>query len=208
MRRFYFLVICLGLTTAAHADIILDTYGQWGNGINNTAEYGVYQNRHAWGSTPALPFISPGEFALSSIELPLSIQDLNDQMFIRLRTDIGGLPGDLLESFLLTNTTGFEQRDEIDYTFDSVSHPVMHAGQSCEPVDVRTDGYWYTNSDFTTYPMLMSHDDGATWVQFDGSAAVRISATAVPEPASIFTLGLGALALIRRRKLNRVILKR
>lgn len=138
---------------------------------------------------------------LGSIDLALGITSGSGTAQVFLYADSGNEPGAILESFSIT---GIGTTASI-FRVESSVQPLLTSGQN----------YWISvaagapDTDGTVCLSLTAPDvrvgfrgtPGGAFGQFEMSAApaMRIN-SAVPEPASIGVLGIGLLALARRRR--------
>ncbi len=140
------------------------------------------------------------------------------QLYIGLFDDIAGYPGEILADRTVSEGVDYTRtfiqsgldgnRDE--YRYDVTIADVLlsgnvryHLGLHLNP----TNNYgsmdhrdWETtdaNGSHTGYDSLYGRQQ---WLDNDREHAFNLSSEAVPEPASMTVLALGALALIRRRK--------
>lgn len=191
-----FTVVIAG-AVSAQADVLVNTFGGSGSGYFPSVGWNL--NSGQWlGKT----FTTGADYNLSEIRVALRMEGDTDQMLVSLRSDSAGQPGTTLESFTLTsafgaNTTGV-------YTMTSGSNPLMTAGTYYVTIETigGAAGKWSLNNGAGQGAMVVSNDGGSSWGGFtDTNGAISVAGIlAVPEPASMLVLGLGAMALIRRKR--------
>ncbi|MBS1701978.1 MAG: PEP-CTERM sorting domain-containing protein [Armatimonadetes bacterium] len=192
-------LIVVGGAVSANADVLLDTYagdapGFQANGwIVATWQY------------MSRPFSVTGSYTLDSIELPLGNFNDNTGVYdVSICADNAGVPGTVLESFAVNVTTG--NGVVSSYLLNSALNPLLTTGTyyvTATTTDANLNGGWGWNNANNTGDQQFSTDGGGTWNNFNSTdVAVRVmgTSTTVPEPASMAVLGLGALALVRRRR--------
>ncbi|MBS1728229.1 MAG: PEP-CTERM sorting domain-containing protein [Armatimonadetes bacterium] len=187
------LTAILGSAVVANADVLLNTFGATDPGFTNTGW--TVDNTQSMGRA----FTSPGTYTLTEIDIALFATHAASNLRVNLCSDGGGMPGSVMESFLVTTTP-----DPTKYFLNSVTNPVLTAGTYFITVTPDTSddgGAWCQTNDGHTADLTFSTDSGASWNNFnDTDGAVTVFGSPVPEPASFAVLGLGALALVRRRR--------
>ncbi|MBS1703485.1 MAG: PEP-CTERM sorting domain-containing protein [Armatimonadetes bacterium] len=183
----------IGFSVTAQADVILDTFGSTGGGFDQALSYTINTN-----DVVDRPFSVNGTYSLDSIDVAL-IGFGSDLVQLDLCSDDAGNPGSIIESFSILTNPG----TTMIYSVTSVLQPVLSTGNYHLKMSMDSDSAgwcWTTNPGVK--PIDFSFDQGATWhLQNTVDITTRITATAVvPEPASFAVLGLGAFALIRRRR--------
>jgi hypothetical protein len=182
----------IGSALVARADVLLDTYGSTGSGFLDNIGWAVDPTQYM-----GIAFSVNDSYVLTQIEFPMFGPGDFD---ISLTTDNAGSPGTVLETFSITTVAG----PGTNFVFSSTLNPIMTSGNyfiTFLPKDANSDGGWCFNSDNTGGDMVFSYDEGTSWSPSGGNlGAVRVQGNLVPEPATFAVLGLGALALIRRRR--------
>jgi hypothetical protein len=127
---------------------------------------------------------------------------------VQLRANAGGLPGTVLETFHFDNLGTFGNPNP-PVIATSTLHPLLLDGEqywiTASASDL-TDIAWNLNSIKDVGPHAISQNGEPFTVATDDRGAFRVDASsnAVPEPASLTMLGLGALGFAgyawRRRK--------
>jgi hypothetical protein len=157
----------------------------------------------------AMSFMPTATATLSSLELALEFPFSFTQgaLQINLFDSAGTIPGAVIESWTGTSQTGAGI-----FRFDSVTHPLLTAGQTyfVEATTVgRADGLWnFAFGPTGSFVDIRRNNNGA-W-ELGGTrsfeqAAFRVSGdasvSATPEPASLLLMGTGlALAGWRRKR--------
>jgi hypothetical protein len=181
----------------AQADTIVNTFGPTGVGYFPSVGWNINS-----GSSLGKTFTISNTFNLTQIDVALRLAGESDQVLLSLRSDVGGQPGSALETFTLTNSFGGGTAGV--FTANSILNPEMSAGTYHVTIETIGDaaGKWNLNNGAGTGPMVVSTDGGSSWTTFtDTNGAIRVFGTQpVPEPATMAVLGLGTLAIIRRRK--------
>ena len=146
----------------------------------------------------------PNETAnLSSIQIPLICFFGTNSFVINLAMDNSGLPGTIIETFILADVPSFQTIE----TLSSALHPLLVNNASywleVMPGDTTTSGAWMSRDP--------APDNGSTYLAFDngtgwnnsgftvGPQAFEIDGAAVPEPATVVIVGLGTLYLVGTR---------
>jgi hypothetical protein len=231
------LVLIICCNQPVKAGVIVDTYDVGGglHGADNAAVASVI-NDGFFGTSAvrgAVKFnITGSDYQLSSIKLPISFQgtEPNNYLKVSVARDSFGIPGDILEVLSDGQNIwpGFANPFSVSTELISVSKPLLSSGQ----------GYWIIIEPTSTLPMSFTNVDYIWYASASGPysdsiqeqafntglpsnwsagnfysvrAAFRVEGTAVPEPASMAVLGVGALALLmkrtRSRKIKRLVLK-
>lgn len=187
------LTAILGTAISAHADVLLNTFGTTGLGYSNTGwsvNSGQYMGR---------AFNSPGSYTLSEIDIALFSTNAGSNITVSLCADGGGVPGSVLESFVVAATP-----TPTKYFINSVTNPLLTTGTyfiKVTPTTAADTGAWCQTDDGHTAGMTFSTNGGGSWNNFtDIDGAVTVHGTLVPEPASLAVMGLGIVALVRRRR--------
>jgi hypothetical protein len=185
--RTFFSFASLAFAAASQATIIYDTFGP-GN---------TYDTGNAWGLSDeesiGIPFSVTGDKSLNTLDLALTGSSTDYTISIRY----GGstTPGASIYSWTVSAPS-----DGV-YSLAPTGAVLLPTGDYYVRAenDAAFGGGWFWNSIGFTGTRVSNY--GGTWHTFGGTTSVmRIDATAVPEPASLAALGLGATALLRRRK--------
>jgi hypothetical protein len=150
--------------------------------------------------------VSGADYVLTSLELALWHIEGDRTITIHLNENSSGLPGAVIESFLVALSPGPEI-----VTLTSLLTPLLSNGSTYWiTTEAGADDTWaaWNWNDQSALGWAVSLDGGASWQSVDTtSPAFRVNGTAtnvvVPEPASIISAAVGALGLIlvsRRRK--------
>jgi len=161
-------------------------------------------------------FISPQTVRLDTIEAGLSVFAGTSALDLWLMSDISlpgtpGRPGIVLESFSFTNLPHTNVDPDALSVGTSTLRPVLTAGTAYwviahAPVE-DTWGFFHNQDLDATFVLgaTASRSDGSDWSVLGGGLlpAFRVSGTPVeaeiPEPASIWLLGIGLAAFTARR---------
>lgn len=195
--RLFYLSIFLGCAAVSRADILVDTFGTSGTGYHPIAGWTINS-----GSFIGQSFTTAGTYTFQSIDLPFRMAAETDQFQVNLRSSTAGLPGSVIESFTVTNAFGASTSGL--YQLTSSLSPILNPGTYFITVEGLADGAgrWLLNTGANTGQNVVSVDGGGIWSPFtDTLGALRVSgAQVVPEPATMAALGLGIVAMMRRRK--------
>jgi hypothetical protein len=125
---------------------------------------------------------------------------------VALRSDLGGLPDGILETFSIPAASlGPFGVANAPFVVTSLLHPVLTSSQRYwvtiggTPTDAVA---WNLSSVGASDPTATSVDNGVSWQTLGltpGAFEVNGDTTQVPEPATIVLLGSGAMVLVRRR---------
>ena len=152
----------------------------------------------------AVQFTPTYDTALDRLTVGTYYYANRDLMRVSLMTnDVDGLPGDVLETF----TGSFGQFGSPPF-FDSTLHTQLDAGvQYWIAVEAaETDSLGILNGNNLGITQSIAHYAGSAFFGWEHTGdirvpAMRVEATAIPEPASLGLLGtIGAIALRRGRK--------
>jgi hypothetical protein len=146
----------------------------------------------------------------SEIELAISSIEGTNSAIIQLQNDNAGLPGSLIEGFMVTNLPSFGSSSSGNLvTAFSVLMPTLVAGtqywvSALEGASNTLDA-WNFNSIGQSGTASSSLNGGTTWISDPPNTllpAFRVD-SAVPEPTNLLLLAIGATGLIgysRRRR--------
>ena len=197
-----FLSLIVGSAMAGQADVLLNTYGTTGPGYDPGSYYFVDPNQ----SIGRGFLVGFGNYTFTGIDIALAFSTSTSVLNVSICSDNSGVPGAAIETFAVSNagTLGPASR----YTLNSVLHPTLAMGSSyfitMAPADANSSGGWGLTNDGHTATLAYTSGPGGGWNTAsgitDGAVTVFGDLQTVPEPTSMAVLGLGALALVRRRK--------
>lgn len=194
------LIVVLGGAAVARADVLVNTFGSSGLGYFAAAGWSI-DSSQSIGKT----FTIANDYNFTEIDLALRLDDDAGQMLVSLRSDNGGQPGTTLESFTVTDAFGAGNSGV--YNLASTTNALMTAGTYYVTIDSinGSTGKWNLSNAGGSGAMVASNDGGSTWTNFtDTNGAITVQGTLpVPEPLSMAALGMGCIALIRRRRNSR-----
>jgi len=152
------------------------------------------------------PFVPIADFRFDSVEVALNWLLDTNAATVSLRSDLGGQPGSVLESFQFANLPHASSSNTDLALGDSLQHPVLHAGSQYWIV-ATADGDafmgWALNDTGQFGTTIRINDDGWTARPDLASAAFRVRGsqveTVVPEPTSLLLLGPPLIGIITRR---------
>lgn len=110
--------------------------------------------------------------------------------------------GSLMTSWTVTSSPAFGSGNTITITNTSPLATLTSGNDYWILAEAASDAWqaWNFNSIGDVGPMATSSDGGGTYgVSNGGRNAFRVEVEPIPEPATLAVLGLGALALVRRR---------
>ncbi len=186
--------LVIGSAVAAQADVIFNSFGIT-NEFDPNVGWSVSQSQ-SMGVKFAVNF---GTYTLSEIDVALFAVGNDGSTIVNLCADNAGSPGSVIESFsVVAAPTGTK------YFLNSVLNPTLTLGNyflTLTPGNSNAGSAWCKNGDGVTGPQIFSTNGGASWNGFtDVYGGATVHGNLVPEPATFAILGLGALALVRRRR--------
>jgi hypothetical protein len=199
----------------SRADILFTNFGP---GFSYNANVGNFVGDDGAGDNAAQAdtFTSGLTETLSSIEIALScFGPCGGVVDVSLRTNAAGLPGGVLETFIVVDATlSALGTNNSPITLNSILHPLLTSGTAywvSVTGDPANSVAWNLNTTGDASPELFSPDGGATWLSLGftpGAYEVNGQGSAVPEPASVPVLAsmiavIGVLTW-RRRKASSV----
>jgi len=179
-----------------------DQYGPDATGIGHTPAFSNPGDYVTYG----VRFVPSLTAQLTTIQAPLAVVSGPNQMQAFLMSDAGGVPGNIIESFSLTN-------------LPAPPGPLVMITSLLDPVVLAGDPYWFVAtggpSTFSFWTLNLfqgdSNDGGATqltlggvpqpWIAGSGTrtGALQVSGDAAPEPATIAMFACAAMALFIKK---------
>ena len=173
--------------------------------------------------TLGMAFSPSGSYLMNSVSVALGLLSGPNSIALSLRSDSGGVPGDILESWSLTGLPPWPGltpggRDIVTYpptTVNSSITPVLEDGEQywlvVAPGDPATHAGWSWNQNPAgpylrgTVGLLSSINPPDTWQLYPDSShfsAFKVFGSPVPEPGTLLLLstGLAGLAVTAWRK--------
>ncbi len=200
---------CLVATPALASEVVFSNLGAGGSYqccVGDNVNGGIFGERDV-----ASPFTPSNGFTLDSIEVALTWLEGVNAGDILLRSDNGGLPGQILESFHVTGLPTFTTTSTVLAVGISTLHPVLTSGLQ----------YWVvasiSDSSLLSFNLNNTGDVGegfgfnfgTTWDFRPGftAGAFRVNGSpiapsTIPEPASFLLLATGVVATIGRRRMR------
>jgi hypothetical protein len=205
-----FAALALVVPSTASADLVFSNLGP-GNTFNTAAAnpvgFDFFSGDQDAQADSFLPLINS---FLTSLTIPLSsfVQTNTAPVTVALRSSIGGLPGGVLESWIIAPGTLPTFGGSVGLTqLTSVLHPAMATGTqywvtvfggAADPVA------WNLTNTADANPTATSVNGGATWNKLGLTpGALRLDGTVAPEPTSLVltaTALVGLVSFTRRRK--------
>jgi hypothetical protein len=185
-------VAAFAAAPAANAAVLFSNFGP-GDSYDTSTGWSVSSSAP---QDPAMPFTVAGSgYVLSSVNMALNNSAASpSSLIVQIMSDVGGLPGTVIESMTLSVPTGMSI-----VTGLSALNPTLVAGTTywLATDALNFEGAWQWTDPNVLGPTAFSFNGGSTWEAFNlQTAAFRINGEtefAVPEPGSI---ALAALALV------------
>ena len=198
----------------ASAQVAFNDFGTAHGGFDYNAGNGwtVAGGNSGASSSPivtAQQFTSLASGVVADVMLPLLLyQGSSDTLQVRLVNDNGGAVGStVLESWTMAPTGAFSTWTQ-PTTLTGDGSALLSASTSywliASVVNQGTNMWaaWnWNNIGDTTGLLAQQYSGGSSWTYYSNqtTSAFRIDVTAAPEPATMIGLGIGAVALLRRR---------
>ncbi|MBS1707933.1 MAG: PEP-CTERM sorting domain-containing protein [Armatimonadetes bacterium] len=184
---------------SAFAGIAYDNFGP-GDTYNTNVGYTANNSFQS-----ACQFTSADSGRLLSVTVGWSIFDGPNSGVVTLYNDNSNQVGSFITSWGFTNQGGPFPGQNTPVTLTNAFPSItLTAGQKywveVAPGNSATYGIWNFNNTGAGGLRAKSQDGGATYTYDNNFATGSMRIETVPEPASMVVLGLGALALRRRRK--------
>lgn len=156
-----------------------------------------------------------GDHTLDMLKLAVAKRFDSGTLQVTINADSANKPGQVLESFTLTDLLLHTDRSTVfpaATTISSVTHPLLHDGSnywvvlSAPVVSNYSDVHWYlSNASYGDSQWVLSAQGSGYspgWNTNTGTVvpAFMVTGSPVPEPATLSLLTFVGLALIRRRK--------
>jgi len=205
-------LICLSIlglfTAASNASVILSNYPV--ASTPTTASQSLSADR-----IKVIGFTTGGVAnRVTKLTLRVSYYDPNFRNFdpvVTLKQSSAGVPGSVVGSFTTMSAVPVGQGD-IEFT--PISETILNSNTSyfvsvstTAPAGMNGMDWWISPSQPNSYSgsatfmsSLFSQDSGATYPNSGRENLLQLEGEAVPEPGTFVALGLGATALLRRRR--------
>jgi PEP-CTERM motif len=184
----------IGSAVAAQADVLLNTYAGSSPGYDASTGWTVAPTQ-----SMGISFSVGATYQLTQIDIALFLVTGDGSTNVTLHSNNAGAPGTALETFNVLAVSGGSS-----HVMTSTLMPMLTAGTyfvTMTPGNANAASAWCFNNNGDQGNMIFSTDSGSTWNGFtDNLGAISVQGNLVPEPATFAVLGLGALALIRRRR--------
>jgi hypothetical protein len=185
------------MALSAHAGVIYSNYGPGFSYDTNTAWIVDYPGT---GFNPAMPFTPTATATLDAIYLNVGNDLGTSSLDITLRTDSGGIPGAVIESFNVTSVP--DALNGVTFAplqLKSSLNPILSAGQQYWIAATANDlgaefGWWESNADIG---QVFSDQNGSPGFSTGRRGVFEL--TSAPEPIGSVLAMSGILLVFTRR---------